>query len=122
MVLTGSLVRDDYVGRPPNCQLCTSTAAYRPGVRTARAASRSGARSSTAVPSQAAPSSDSSGPYAISSFLSDGEELHGHSLHERAGASVGGLALWGGNRRGLRIALARLADTCVEPVLLRGRS
>ena len=41
--------------------------AYRSGVRTARAASGSGARTSTAVPSQVAPSSDSSGPYAISS-------------------------------------------------------
>jgi pimeloyl-ACP methyl ester carboxylesterase len=48
--------------RPPNCQLCTSTSAYRRGVRMARAVSGSGARISAAVPSQAVPSSDSSGP------------------------------------------------------------
>ena len=48
--------------RPPNSQLCTSTAAYRSGFSTARAAAASGARTRTAVPSQALASSESSGP------------------------------------------------------------
>src|SRR5215472_10682808 len=62
----------DHDGRPPNCQPCTSMPAYRSGVRMVRAVSASRARTSTAVPSQVAPSSDSSGPYAISSSRSGG--------------------------------------------------
>ena len=51
-----------HAGLPPNCQSCTSMAAYLAGVRMARAASGSGARTSAAVPSQLVPSSDNSGP------------------------------------------------------------
>ncbi len=52
----------DHDGRPPNCQSCTSTPAYRSGARMARAAPGSGARTSAAVPSRVAALSDSKGP------------------------------------------------------------